>query len=89
MRFTKPEPIYTHSEENALDQIQPLVAMLETAANAIHEAAYQRAEAKCWREMYFESTDRSIKHGEAMMANVLMAMIKSPLAAVSAPKGEE
>lgn len=75
------EPIYTKAEEIALETLGPIAFAIATACESIHDAAYQRGEAKYWRELHNETQMRSIRHGEAMMGNVLKALLDNTFSA--------
>lgn len=78
-RFTV-EPEYKDAELETLSRLEPLIDVLQVAVLAIHEVAQQRAEAKYWRELYSADLNRQIKHNDAMMGNVLRALIDRPVA---------
>lgn len=73
------EPKYTSDELAALKLLSPLMDAMATAVNAIHEAAYYREQTEYWRRECVESQNQALKHGEAMMANLLMATVKGAI----------
>jgi hypothetical protein len=82
------EPDYRDYELHALDVLNPLLDVVQVAVNAIHEAAQQRAEANYWRGRYNDDLSNQIRHNDAMMGNVLKAMLDRPVDAIIAAEGQ-
>lgn len=69
------EPRYYESEREAIAFLEPIAVALMTAIGTIHDASRERAEADYWRTRYNEELHARIKHGDAMMANILTAYL--------------
>ena len=62
----------------ALDALLDLRVHLSVAIDAIQENEHLRKDRDYWQKMYNDSLSQSIKHSEAMMGNVLTAILAKP-----------
>ena len=63
----------------SLELLCSIRAAISEAISAIADNESLRADRDAWRSRYMEDLDRTIKHNDAMIGNVLLAMLgKSP-----------
>lgn len=72
-----------------LDLLERIVQACRHGQDAMLEVPRLAKEVEYWQQKYFDSMNQSIKHGDAMMGNVLMLLMKPGVAEKFAEQSEE